>query len=263
MTTEATTSDALRHRLLEGVLLRLARQPDAGDFVLRGGLLMRHWFTPFPRPVEDLDLVALVPLAPAETAARILPPLADDLADGVTFVPGRAFVEPIRLDTGSGVRFFLTGLVAGDEIECNVDVTFGPSPCPAPVFGDLPTTSGQVARIWQCRPESVVGHKMQAMHHRGPLGWRPKDLHDLRLLLTRVPLDAADLGAAIAAYMADARATGADARAVFGPGSWWHRKAASARWLDFARITPGAPHDLAAVVAEVAGLLSPVLEGIP
>jgi hypothetical protein len=42
MSTQATSLDAIRHRLLEGILLRLARRPDAGAFVLRGGMLMRH-----------------------------------------------------------------------------------------------------------------------------------------------------------------------------------------------------------------------------
>ncbi len=48
-------TDALHHRLLEGVLLRLARLPDAAHFILRGGMLLRRWF---PRRADDLDLTA-------------------------------------------------------------------------------------------------------------------------------------------------------------------------------------------------------------
>jgi hypothetical protein len=42
-------------------------------------------------------------------------------------------------------------------------------------------------------------------------------------------------------------------------------KLSSARWLDFVRSPrgSGAPRDLATVVAEVAGRLGPVLEGLP
>ena len=58
MTIAATSLDATRHRLLEGVLLRLARLPDAGGLALRGGMLLRHWFRPLPREALDLDLVA-------------------------------------------------------------------------------------------------------------------------------------------------------------------------------------------------------------
>ena len=267
MKAEATSLDATRHRLLEGVLLRLARRPDAGDFVLRGGVLMRHWFRPVRRPAEDLDFVATFPFAVEEAARRFLPVLADGaVADGVAFDAGRARVEGIWLHTGSpGVRVFASGVAGGAEADFNVDITFGPYPRPAPVFAALPTACGEAARVWVCRPEAVTGHKVQALWHRGMLGWRPKDLNDLRLLLARVPMDAAELRGAIAAYLADVGGTGADARALFGPSSWWGMKLSSARWLDFARSSGGqqVPRGLAEVVAGVAGRLAPVLEGLP
>jgi hypothetical protein len=267
MKTEAPSPDVTRHRLLEGVLLRLALRPDAGAFVVRGGMLMRHWFRPVPRPAEDLDLVATFPFSVEEAARRFLPVLADGaVPDGVTFDAERVRVEPIFLETGSpGVRTFTSGVAGETEADFHVDITFGPPPRPAPVFGAIATASGAVARLWVCRPETIVGQKMQALRHLGTLSWRPKDLNDLRLLLARVPVDAVDLRAAIAAYMADLGCTGADARAVFGPSSWWGMKMASARWLDFAKASRGqdVPRDLATVVAEVAGRLAPVLEGMP
>jgi hypothetical protein len=267
MRTEATSLDAIRHRLLEGVLLRLARRPNAGEFVLRGGMLLRYWFRPIPRPAEDLDLVATFPFAVEEAARRILPVLADGaVADGVSFDPERIRVEAIMLETGSpGVRAFASGVVGGAEADFHVDLTFGPLPRPAPVFGAIPTASGAVARVWMCRPEAIVGQKVQALRHLGMLSWRPKDLNDLRLLLARVPVDDAGLRQAIAAYMADLGATGGDARAIFGPSSWWGMKRSSARWLDFVKSSPGqdVPRDLGDVIVEVAGRLAPVLEGLP
>ena len=71
MTPPATSLDATRHRLLEGVLLRQARRPDAAEFIVRGGVLMRHWFRPVPRPTEDLDLVATFPFDVEEAARRL------------------------------------------------------------------------------------------------------------------------------------------------------------------------------------------------
>jgi hypothetical protein len=262
----ALSPDVTRHRLLEGLLLRLARRPDTDAFVVRGGVLMRHWFRPIPRPADDLDLVATFPFSLEEAARRFLPVLADEsVADGVKFDADRAPVEEIRLDTGSGLRVYVTGHAEGAEGEFHVDITFGPPQQPDPVFGALPTACGEVARLWVCRPESVVGHKMQAMYYRGMLGWRAKDLNDLRLLFSRVPMDDADLRKAIAAFLADAGGTGNDARAIFGPSSWWGLKLSLARWLDYVRSSRGqdVPEDLAAVVAEVAGYLAPVLEEIP
>lgn len=266
MKTKATSLDATRHRLLEGVLLRLARRPDAGNFVVRGGILLRQWFRPLSRPAEDLDLVATFPFAVEETARRFLPLFADAaVADGVTYAD-RVQAEGIWLESGSpGVRVFASGAAEGAEIDFHVDITFGPSPRPAPVFGAIPTACGEAARVWACRPEAVAGHKVQALWQRGMLGWRPKDLNDLRLLLARVPMDDADLRGAIAAYLADVGGTGDDARALFGPSSWWGMKLCSARWLDFARSRLGrdAPRGLAGVVAEVADRLASILEGLP
>lgn len=262
MLSAATDPDAPRHRLLEGVLLRLARRPDANEFVLRGGLLMRHWFRPAPRAADDVDLVATFPFDVEVATRRFLPVFDEPVEDSVTFDPDRTRVTGIRLDTGTpGIRVFATGTANGIEIDFNVDVTFGPHPRPAPVLGELPTASGAIARLWMCRPESVAAQKIQALWHRGMLAWRPKDLNDLRQLLARVPMDVGDLRAAIGAYMQDIGDSIADARALFGPSAWWDMKMASARWTDFVRASrDSAPRDLAGVVAEVGGRLAAVLE---
>jgi len=262
--TTPPTDDATRHRLLDGVLLRLAGRPDVDAFVVRGGVLMRHWFRPVPRPADDLDLIATFPFDVEETVRRVLPILADDEADGVAFDVGRAHVERIGLDTGPAVRFFVAGTADAEEVDLKIDVTFGRTTPPAPVLGELPTATGTPARVWASRPEAVVGHKVQALCHRGMVGWRAKDLDDLHLLLCRVPMDATTLRDAVAAHVADAGATVADARGLFGPGSWWGLKVVAARWRDYVNAArrPGVPRDLAAVVAKVAERLVPILEGV-
>src|SRR5215471_11546519 len=112
------TSVAIRHRLLEGVLLRLAKLPDAGGIVLRGGMLLRHWFRPTPRPALDLDLVAPAPLTVAD-AGRYLPLFADDrVEDGVAFDVGRLHVEAIWRPTDNpGVRVHATGVVGDNQLD--------------------------------------------------------------------------------------------------------------------------------------------------
>jgi hypothetical protein len=264
MRTGETTTDAARHRMLEGVLLRLARQPDAGEFVVRGGMLLRHWFRPHPRPAEDLDLIATFPFNIDEAARRFLPVFSDAAEDGVVFDTERTRAEGIFLETGApGVRVFASGVFDGTEDDFHVDLTFGPPPRPAPVLAAIPTASGAIARAWACRPETVVGQKIQAIRHLGMLGWRQKDLDDLRLLFARVPMDDAAMREAVVAYLADVGGTANDARALFGPDSWWGMKLSSARWMDYVKESPGrdVPRDLAGVVAAVAGQLTPILEG--
>ena len=267
MKTEATSPDATRHRLLEGVLLRLARLPDAGGLVLRGGVLLRHWFRPLKRLALDLDLVAPSPLTAEEATRRYLPLFADaSVADGGTFDVNRLQVEGIWLHTANpGVRVHACGTLGEDETDFQVDITGGPPPQPGPVLGELPTACGHSARIWMCRPESIVGQKMQALWHLGMLGWRPKDLNDLRLLLERLPMEPASLCEAITASFAELGGNGDDARALFGSSAWWGMKLSSARWQDFVKSSRGfgSPGGLLAVVTEVASRLAPVLEGLP
>jgi hypothetical protein len=263
--TQAPSADALRHRLLEGVLLRLARLPDADRFVLRGGMLLRHWLRPLPRPAGDLDLVATFPFGVEDTARRFVPLLADrTVADGVAFDPERFRVEGIWLHTDfPGVRLYAAGEVDGIEYQFSVDVTFGEPLVPPPELGEYPMAwSKRTAQLWMCRPETITGRKLHALRHMGMLHWRPKDLNDLRLLLGRVPLDAAALPGAIAASFTSRGDSPADARRLFDRDSWWGMKTSSARWQDFVRASRGqeVPRDLAAVVAEVGERLRPVLE---
>src|SRR5690242_9540569 len=127
-------SEATRHRLLEGVLLRLARLPEADHFILRGGMLMRLWFRPLARPAADLDLVSALPFSLEETARKFTPLLADrSVGDGVTFDAERFRVEGIWLNSDyPGVRVLASGEADGVEDEFTVDVTFGEPLVPAP-----------------------------------------------------------------------------------------------------------------------------------
>jgi hypothetical protein len=256
----------VRHRLLEGVLLRLARLPDPAAFVLRGGMLMRVWFRPAFRPAADLDLVATFPYDVAETARRFLPLLADrDVPDGVTLDPVRVRVEPIWQDTDfPGVRIFASGEVDGVEDGFHVDLTFGEPLEPAPITADYPMEhSPLTAGLHMCRPETIVGRKLHAIHHMGLLHWRAKDLNDLRLLLGHVPHDPAALPAAIASSFTSRGDPPGAARDLFDR-PWWTMKRSAARWQDFVRARGrDVPADLAGVVAEVAGHLRPVLGELP
>ena len=189
---------------------------------------------------------------------------ADSVADGVTFDVEGIAVEGIWLRSDHpGIRMHVRGTYAGNEDDIQVDVTGGPPPTPAAVMSELPTTSG-VIRLWTCRPESIVGQKIQALWHLGMLGWRPKDLDDIRLLLERMPMDDVALREAISATFAELGGTGHDARSVFAAESWWSMKHASARWGDFvAGTSRNGVRDLSIVVANVAARLQPILEDLP
>src|SRR5262249_47485256 len=153
------------------------------------------------RPAADLDLVALFPLDVDETRRRFTPLLADRrVKDGVRLDAERFRVEGIWQNTDfPGVRIHAAGRVDRAELEFQVDVTFGEPLDPPPVAGDYAMEhSPHVARLRMCRPETIVGRKLHALYHMGRMHWRAKDLNDLRLLTTRVPLDTESLLGAIA-----------------------------------------------------------------
>ncbi|HVK11543.1 MAG TPA: nucleotidyl transferase AbiEii/AbiGii toxin family protein [Gemmataceae bacterium] len=256
--------DELRHRLLEGVLLRLARLTHAESFALRGGMLMRLWFRPVPRPAADLDLVALFPFDVDETRRRFAPLLADrGVDDGVALDPERFRVEGIWQNTDfPGVRVHAAGDVGGTEVDFQVDVTFGEPLDPPPVAGDYAMAhSPHAARLRMCRPETIVGRKLHALYHMGRMHWRAKDLNDLRLLTTRVPLDTGSLAGAIASSFTSRGDAPADARRFFAR-EWWALKRSAARWHEFALASPDpdVPRNLPGVVAAVAARLGPTLD---
>lgn len=260
--------NVLHHRLLEGILLRLARLPEPDHFILRGGMLMRLWFRPVDRRAGDLDLVANFPFDIEETGQRFLPILSDQsVNDGVVFDADRHRVEGIWLNSGfPGVRIFLSGEADEMEGELSVDITFNEPMIPPPDFADYPMAGCELtAQLWMCRPETILGRKLHALLHMGMLHWRPKDLNDLRLLLQLVPMDHDALPDAIVASFTSRGYAPDLARQIFSDESWWRMKKSSARWQDFATATQGMriPRDLMSVVTEVSEQLEPILERLP
>jgi hypothetical protein len=262
----SVASAKIRHRLLEGVLLRLARRPEAAEVVLRGGMLLRQWFRPLPRPAQDVDLVGPGPLRRAD-AERFLPLFADETVnDGVRFdVEGMRVASIWEQTAHPGLRFQVMGQWGEGEADIQVDITGGPAVHPPAEWGELPTACGQVLRLRMCAPEHIIGQKIQALVHMNVYRWRPKDLLDLWLLLRREPPNRDRLREAVQALLAEVGSRGAEARALWAPDSWLHWKMASARWDDVAAsFQPlGAPQEMAVVVAEVRERLASYLEGLP
>ena len=261
MKTATISLDETRHRLLEGVLLRLARLPQAGGLVLRGGMLLRHWFRPLARPALRPRSRGDVPRSPSRrrsnSSARCS--LNEAIGDGVALrrravrSRGESGWTPATPACASSPR----GHAGGDELDFHVDVTVGPiAAARRRSSANCRRRAARPARVWMCRPESIVGQKMQALGHLGMLSLAAEG--------SRRP-------ASVARSRADGRRrrwatrlsrcspiwaeAATTSRSLFGSSSWWGMKLSSARWLDFANSSRGrnAPRDLADVVAEVAG----------
>ncbi|MFY2559693.1 nucleotidyl transferase AbiEii/AbiGii toxin family protein [Corallococcus terminator] len=243
------------------VLRRLARSPDASTLILRGGLLMRLWSGPVPRPVEDLDFLARVPFDARESVDRMERLLRDDAGDGFTF--GALRSEVIWEETEfPGVRLHVETLLPGVEsaFELRVDLGFGDPMDPPATWIDYASSDGAPARILACRPETLLAWKVHGLFERGKGRFRPKDLFDAYLLTRYAPLEAELVPRALRLAF-DARGDSLEVmeRLVsdeFGRSPWSLEK-----WARYRASEPeGRPEHLAEVVTAVAQALRPVWE---
>lgn len=254
-------SHELPLRAAMAVLRRLARAPVAEDFVLRGGLLMRLWAGPVPRPVEDLDFLARFPFDVPATLARLESLFRLDAGDGVRFGATRS--EVIWAETAfPGVRLHVEVTLPGAEapFELRIDTGFGDSMEPPPAWVDYRLGEGPSARVLACRPETLFAWKVHGLFERGPGRFRPKDLFDVHVLARHAPLEAAWLPTAVRlAFDSRGDSLSLTERLVsgeFGRSPWSLQK-----WARFRASRPeGVPEQLSDVVAAVGAVLGPVVE---
>jgi hypothetical protein len=160
----------LRHPRLEPVLAALAAHPVRDRVRLRGGVVTAALVHPAPRVPDDVDLLAVG--APLDA-------VADEVADALASL-GPVAREPLWPGTAfPGVRFVVGGV--------QVDLGFGD-----PVAGTV-----RLHGLLAADRVTHVAWKLHGLWEREG-AWRPKDLHDLWLLL-QAPVDPDALRAAIVA----------------------------------------------------------------
>jgi hypothetical protein len=125
---------------------------------------------------------------------------------------------------------------------------------------DYPMLLGPPAPLWAVRPETALAWKLHGLAEMGRHGWRPKDLHDLYLLVESMPLEDASLPAAIEAAFVSRGYALTDA-AVFAAPDWWELKSARVKWAEYRRGRPAddGTDDLQAVVDRLHQRLRPAL----
>ncbi|MEQ1507250.1 MAG: nucleotidyl transferase AbiEii/AbiGii toxin family protein [Myxococcota bacterium] len=229
----------LRHRLLDAILRRLARHPDADGFVLRGGVRVRQLVPGTRRAARDLDLVCLLPYDRAAVCRTVTELLAAELPGEPWFDVGAIRLDDDWRPVAPGLRLVVDGTVGGVTAPVAVDLR---------VHLPLGPPTDRVDGVRALRPESIAARQLRVLTDLGRGGWRPKDLADLAALAPI--LEPTSLGAAIDAVFADGRA---DPREVFGRPAWWSGRAAAARWADAGGDT------LDAVVGRVRAAFAPVL----
>lgn len=247
-------------RAAMGLLRRLARSPIAEELILRGGMMMRLWSGPVPRPVEDIDFLARFPFDAAATVARLESICHLDAGDGLRF--GALRSEVIWAETAfPGVRAFVEVALPGMEppFELRIDTGFGDPMDPPAAWMEHPLEEGESARVLACRPETLFAWKVHGLFERGPGRFRPKDLFDVYLLAKHAPLDPALLPRALRLAF-DSRGDSLTLTSRLVAGEFGRSPWSLEKWARFRQSLPeGRPEQLAEVVASVAEVLSPVV----
>ncbi len=244
-----TAPPELRHHLLTGVVVRVARSPERAAFVLRGGMLTRAWLGERARATRDLDYVGAFAFDRDATHARFARALATATDDGIAIDRGSLQAEAMWTDTGfPGVRLgFAIGVGVADQ-RVSIDVGFNDPVVPPAIEVAIANTP-----VCAVRPETQLAWKLHGLAEMGA-SFRPKDLADLFLLVTHVPLAVEDVARAIVpAFVSRAFALTAAAATLAAPH--WTTKTSQARWEPYRRLG-----ELAATLTYVRAYLDPILE---
>ena len=185
---------------IERFLYRLSLSPYAGQFVLKGAMMLQIWLPETGRPTRDLDLLGFGDLT-ADRLRRVFEAICHQAVepDGVNLLADSVTVQAIRgQDEYDGQRVMLEGFLGLARLHIQVDVGIGDHLTPPaewieyPVLLDLPRP-----RLRAYRPETSIAEKLHAMVVLDLQNSRMKDFFDLLRLAQSLSFTGDPLVAAV------------------------------------------------------------------
>jgi len=182
---------------LEAFLGRLAGSRFAGEFVLKGGVLLAAFGE--RRPTRDVDLQAEALDNDAESVRTVVCEIATlDAGDGVVFDTAAATAEVIRdEDEYTGVRVNMEAHLATAHLHSHVDVNVGDPIIPDPEDVHVPLLLGGELVVRGYPLVMVHAEKIVTAIARGTVNTRWRDFGDMYLLARHHPVDGAQLSGSI------------------------------------------------------------------
>ena len=187
------TQELLTMYVVERWLARLSVSPWAGDFILKGGILLAAFGN--RRPTQDADALALnIPADRDAVAARITEIAAlpsPDADDGVRFLTDTTKTSIIRDDAlYSGVRAAMAARIATAEVRLRLDINFGDPVTPGPRPIELPALrpDTETVRLLGYPIETVLAEKIVTGISLGAASTRVRDWADIYTLTGTHPV---------------------------------------------------------------------------
>jgi hypothetical protein len=184
---------------LERFLDRLGRTAYAGDFVLKGGLLLAAYR--LRRPTRDADLQAMdIQLDEEHLRTVVAAVSAIDDEDGLAIDAGATRVVQIRDDAEyRGLRVSVPATIHHTSVTIQLDVSTGDPIWPKPETVELPRLlGGSLAMLGHPIP-TVIAEKSVTILQRGTTSTRWRDYVDIRGFQRTQEFTAGDLRAAATA----------------------------------------------------------------
>ncbi|HPC92577.1 MAG TPA: nucleotidyl transferase AbiEii/AbiGii toxin family protein, partial [Myxococcota bacterium] len=158
-------NELVQYYAMERFLFRLSQSAHAGNFILKGALMLRVWRSPEFRSTMDIDMLGRTSNEEASIVAQIREIIAVDVEpDGLTFEPESIQSERITEDADyKGVRVRFRGRLDSTRVNVQVDLGFGDIIYPGPEELDLPTMlDSPVPRLLCYSRESAIAEKFEA-----------------------------------------------------------------------------------------------------
>jgi predicted nucleotidyltransferase component of viral defense system len=190
----------LMHYLIERLLYRLSVSPYAGNFVLKGGLLLYTVLEQRARATRDIDLLAWHIQNLPDELIRIFKEIAIiPCDDAVSFDTEAITVERVKEDADyQGIRIKLTGFLDRSRHILQFDIGFGDLIVPKPVDMTYPSILDMEPPCLKAYTlESVIAEKFQAGVYLAEANSRMKDFYDIYELCSAFDFDGTTLSEAV------------------------------------------------------------------
>ncbi|MCV7093229.1 nucleotidyl transferase AbiEii/AbiGii toxin family protein [Mycobacterium interjectum] len=190
--TGAPTQEYLIRHTLESFLDRLTRSSHAGDFVLKGGVLLAAYGV--RRPTKDADANAVHADVTAEHLVRVVRDIAAiDVDDGVLFDLETINVREIRDQVDyPGLRVRVAVSIGPWQGAAAWDVSTGDPIVPPPRQVTIDRILGEPITLLGYAPETAIAEKGVTILERGITSTRWRDYVDI-VQLARQGIDPDEL----------------------------------------------------------------------
>lgn len=188
----APTQEYLIRHTLESFLDRLTRTPHAGDFVLKGGVLLAAYGV--RRPTKDVDANAIGADVTAEHLAHVVRDIAEvDADDGVVFDLDTISVQEIREQADyPALRVRVDTSIGPWKGAAVWDVSAGDPIVPPPRQVTIDRILGDPITLLGYAPETTIAEKGVTILERGITSTRWRDYVDI-VQLGRQGIDSVEL----------------------------------------------------------------------